>query len=100
MVQGANVTYGDINMTTNIKAVGNQEIHTGGENLASPVKKPVGENESPGPLSSMKFGSEIRAEHLSNTEQLDANNTSNNQYQNLSGIFSRTIEQGRPSNAA
>lgn len=45
----------------------------------------------------MKFASEIRNDALSNTEQLDPNNTSNNQYQSLSGIFSRTIDQARPS---
>ena len=39
-----------------------------GENMASPVKKPQGENESPGPLSSMKFGSEARGDGASQTE--------------------------------
>jgi hypothetical protein len=45
-------------MTTNIKADENMQINTAGEFLASPAKAPQGENESPGPLSSMKFDSE------------------------------------------
>ena len=61
----ANQTHVDLNVSSNIKEFNNQQILTGGENLASPVKKPMGENESPGPLSSMKFGSEVGA---SNTE--------------------------------
>lgn len=45
-------------MTTNIKADGTMQINTGGEYLASPVKALPGENESPGPITSMKYGSE------------------------------------------
>jgi hypothetical protein len=83
-----NHTISEMNMVTNIKAPDNQ-IVTGGENLASPVKAPVGENESPGPISSMKFGSDVRGEVLSNTEQLDPNNNNNGE---MSGIFQQTFE--------
>lgn len=62
-------------MTSNIKADGNVQINTGNEYLASPVKAPMGENESPGPLSSMKFGS---AERDGVTEKLDPNVTADN----------------------
>ena len=59
--------------------------------MASPVKAPLGENESPGPLSSMKFGS---AEREDRTEKLDPNVTHDNQpnYHDMSGIFSKTFE--------
>lgn len=73
-----NATQGEINMTSNIKADGNVQINTGGEFLASPVKAPLGEHESPGPLSSMNFGTEPRGNRNSMTEKLDPNLTNDN----------------------
>lgn len=100
----ANQTHQDLNVSTNIKEVSHQQILTGAENLASPIKQPQGEHESPGPLSSMKFGSEVRAEGAQGTEQFDCNNTTNNQAQDASGILSKALDneganaQQRPSN--
>ena len=63
--------------------------------MTSPIVKPLGENESPGALSSMKFKSEARND-LSRTEHLDqiGDATANrDQNQNLSGLMSNTMEQ-------
>ena len=90
MIHG-NQTDQEINVYTNIK--GGNPSNTGAlDPMTSPITKPLGENESPGALSSMKFKSEARND-LSRTEHLDQiANANGSRNQNLSGVMSNTME--------